>query len=235
MQPRDPVRSVTSRRSALGALATVAAGSTVGCLEAIPFVGDEPLTFSASPSRVPDAVLEETGYEEYNQTTMEVERTFEAAGQSQRVVVTNQLAEYDKAVDFGALGILGSGRYQAAIVTALTTPQVDVLGQTFNPVADTSSADLAGMVQDRYDGISNVQQVGEETAPVAGGSTTVGEFEARADLIGAGATVDLTLHIAEAVEAGSDLVVAIGGYPSIAQSRERDDVLAMFAGIEHQG
>ena len=224
-----------SRRSALAAIGTVAAGSTAGCLDAIPFLGSDPITFSASPTTAPDIVLEESGYAEHERSTMEVERTFEAAGQTQRVVVTNQLVEYDKAIDFGALGLPVGGRYQAAVVTALTTPQVEVLGRTFNPVADMSSADVAAMVQDRYEGMGDLRQVGSEDVPVAGTTTTVGEFETRAELVGPGVGVDLTLHISEAVEAGSDLVVAIGGYPTVARRRERSDVFTMFAGVEHQG
>ena len=171
----------------------------------------------------------------YTADTRPRERTVEAAGQTQQVVVTNQVVEYGKGVDFGPLDLPITGRVQAAIVTALTTPQVDVLGRTFNPVADMSAADLAAMVQSRYEGLDDVEQVGEETATVAGSPTTVGEFETRAQLVGPGVGVDLTLHISEAVAVGSDLVVGVGGYPSLARRRERGGVGSMFEGIEHQG
>jgi hypothetical protein len=224
-----------SRRRALAGLGTAALGSTAGCLDAVPFLGSEALRFEASVSTVPAAVLEETGYEEQTRRDMVVERTVEAAGQTQDVVVTNRLVEYDRSVDFGLLDVASSGRFRAALVTALTTPQVDVLGQTFNPVAEMDSAELAGMVQDSYQGMEDIQRVGETTAPVAGGSTTVGEFEAQADFTGAGVTVRLTLLIAEAVEAGEDLVVAVGAYPTAMADRQREEVFTMFDGIEHQG
>jgi len=216
-------------------MTAAAAAGTVGCLDAVPFLGSDPMAFSAAPSTVPAAVREAAGYEETNRSELEIERTVEAAGQTQQVVVTNQLVEYGKGVDFGPLDLPIAGRVQAAIVTALTTPQVDVLGRTFNPVADMSAADLAAMVQSRYEGLDDVEQVGEETATVAGSPTTVGEFETRAQLVGPGVGVDLTLHISQAVAVGSDLVVAVGGYPSLARRRERDDVFSMFDGIEHQG
>jgi hypothetical protein len=223
------------RRQALAAFGTAALGSTAGCLDGVPFLGDEPLQFEAVASTIPQSVLESTGYQETNRRDMTVERTFEAAGQSQDVVVTNRLVEYDKGLDIGAVNVPASGEFRAAIVTALTTPQVDVLGQTFNPVAEMDSAELAGLVQDSYQGIDNLQQTGERTAPVAGESTTVGTFEAEADLIEAGVTVELTLHVGEAVEAGDDLIVAVGGYPTLLADQERQPVFTMFETIEYQG
>lgn len=224
-----------SRRELLGTAGIALAGVTAGCLDAIPFVGDEPIEFVAGTSVVPESTLGDTGYEEQDRRDVVVERTYEVAGQTQDVVVTNRQVEYDKAIDLGEVG-LGSGeRLQAAVFTVLTTPQVDVLGETFNPVGDMESAELASMVQDRYEGVDDLQQVGERTATVAGESTTVGEFETQAELANGGLTVDLTLHIAEAVEAGEDLIVAIGGYPTLLGSQEESNVFAMMDTIEHQG
>lgn len=223
-----------TRREALGAMGVAIIGGSAGCLDTIPFVGDEPVEFEATPASVPDSTLQETGYEEQGTEEVVVERTFEAGGESQDVVVTNWQAEYDKSVDLGELG-LGDQEQRAAIFTALTTPQVDVLGRTFNPVADMDAAELAEMIQDRYEGIDDLQQVGEETAPVGGQSTTVGEFETEAELAAAGTTVDLTLHIAEAVESGDDLIVAVGGYPQALRDQELDNIFALMAAVEHGG
>jgi hypothetical protein len=224
-----------TRREALAASGVAIAGGTAGCLDAIPFVGDEPVEFEATPASVPDSTLDETGYEAQGTEEVVVERTFEAGGQSQDVVVTNWQAKYDKSVDLGALGLGGDQQQRAAIFTALTTPQVEVLGRTFNPVADMDAEELAEMIQERYEGIDDLQRVGEETAPVSGQSTTVGEFETEAELVAAGATVDLTLHIAEAVESGEDLIVAVGGYPQALRSQEHDHVFAMMAAVAHGG
>jgi hypothetical protein len=110
-----------------------------------------------------------------------------------------------------------------------------VLGQSFNPVAEMSSADLATRVQDRFENIQNMEQVGEETTQVAGSSTTVGEFEADAELAETGATINLTLHVAEAVEIGEDLLVAVGGYPTELASQERDNVFTLMDAVDHPG
>ncbi len=218
---------------AVGA-STVAAGLG-GCLDRIPFIGDEPIEFGASRATIPDSVLEETDYDEQSVDEHVIEEEVEAAGRTQQVVVTNWLAEYDKAVDLGELGIPTDQEQRAAICTVISSPQVNVLGRTFNPIGQMSAADLAEMVQDRYDGMDNLEQVGEADRTVAGETTTVAEFQGEADLTGSGQSVEVTIHIAEAVEAGEDLVLAIGGYPTELQDQEAEHTFSMFAGIEHQG
>lgn len=224
-----------TRRQALGATAGVLAGSTAGCLDAVPFLGDSPLEFEAAAASVPDVALEDTGYEEHRIRDVIIERTFEAGGQSQDVVVTNWQSEYDRAVDLADIGVGTEQRLQAAIFVVLSTPQVDVLGRAFNPVADMDSEELAEMVQERYEGIDELQQVGEDPASVGGESTTASEFETEAELAETGESVDLTLHITEAVESGDDLLVTIGGYPRDIQEQEKEHVFALMDAVEHDG
>ncbi len=224
---------MVSRRAVLGATGVVIAGSSAGCLQQLPFIGGEPIEFEATPASVPSGTLDATGYEEAGVDDVVIERTFEVGGQSQDVVVTNWQAEYDKAVNFGATGLPVDEEQRAAVFTALTTPQVEVLGREFNPVAEMSSAELASMIQDRYDGIGDLEQVGEREHSVAGESTTVGEFETEAELVEPGITLTLALHIAEAVEAGDDLLVAIGGYPRLLQADERDNIFTLMDAVEH--
>lgn len=224
-----------TRREALGATGVAIAGGSAGCLDWIPFVGDEPVEFDAATASVPDSTLQETGYDEHTIEEVVIERTFEAGGESQNVVVTNWQSEYDRAVDLGEAGLPIDQRHRAAIFTALTTPQVNVLGRTFNPVADMDTEELAEMVQERYEGIDDLQRVGEEAATVGGQSTTAGEFETEAELVAAGATIDLTLYITEAVEAGDDLIVTVGGYPRAVQNQEKEHVFTLMEAIEHDG
>ena len=224
-----------SRRSVLTIGMSALLAGTAGCVDRIPFLGDDPVEFAATPASVPQSVVDETGYQEHAVEEVVIQETFEAGGRTQDVVVTNWQAEYDKAVDFGGLGLPIDERLQAAVFTALTTPQVRVLGRTFNPVADMSSTDLAEMVQDRYAGLDRLEHVGEETVAIAGQSTEVGEFEGEADLIGADVSVSLTLHIAEAVESGDDLIIGVGGYPTPLQDQERPNVVALMEAIEHDG
>lgn len=221
------------RRTCLSAVAAIGATGLAGCIENIPFLGDGPISFAADPASVPEAVLEETGYEEHELEEVVIEETFEAGGQTQAVVVTNWQAEYDKSIDMGGLGVPIDEQVRAAVFTALSTPQVSVLGRTFNPIADMRSGELAEMVQDRYGGLENLEQVGEDTVTILGESTTVGEFEAEAELLDGGVAIDLTLHIAEAVESGDDLVVGVAGYPTDVREVERDNATTLLEAIEH--
>lgn len=218
---------------AVGA-STVLVG-TAGCLDRLPFIGDNPMEFESTLASVSPSVLNETGYDEHETDEVVIERTVEAGGQRQDIIVTNWQAEFDKAIDLTGLGLPIDERQRAAVFTALTTPRVSILNRTFNPVGNMSSAELAEMVQDRYDGMGPLEPVDEETATVAGESTPVGEFETEADLVGETVRMDLTLHIAEAVESGDDLIVGVGGYPTGSRSEERPNIFKLLEAIEHGG
>ena len=224
-----------TRREALGLSGVFLTAGTAGCLDRVPFIGDDPIEFEASAATVPEDVQASTEFEETGIEEQVIERTFEAGGQSQDVLVTNWHAEYEKTIDLDIGGLPSEDNVQAAVFTAISTPKVEVLNRTFNPVEDMDAEELAEMVQDQYDGIDDLEHVGEDTVTILGQSTTVGEFEGEAELVELGTTVDLTLHIAEAVESGDDLVVGIGGYPTEMQAQERDDVFTMMESIQHDG
>lgn len=210
---------------AVGAAAVGGLAATSGCLDAL--TGSEPTEISAEPATVPEAALDETGYAEYRVEPMEIERTFEMAGQSRTVVVRNQLAQYDKAVEFAGQ------RYRAAVFTVLSTPAVEFAGRTFNPVGGMSTADLARRMLGRYEGVTGVRQLDDGTAQVLGTETTVGVFEAETELT-EGVTVDTRIHVANAVRAGADFVVPVGAYPALL-SGEADAVRTLMGAVEHAG
>lgn len=224
-----------TRREALGLSGVLVTAGTAGCLDRIPFIGDDPIEFEASPASVPTDILDATGYEESGVEEVVIEETFEAGGQSQDVLVTNWHAEYEKSIDLDIGGLATMSNVQAGVFTAISTPKVEVLNRTFNPVAEMDTDELAEMVQDQYDGLDDLERIGEDTATILGQSTTVGEYEGQAELLEIGETVDLTLHIAQAVESGDDLILGIGGYPTDMQDQERDDVFTMMEAIQHDG
>ncbi len=158
---------------------------------------------------------------------MEITREFTVADQTREVVVTNQVAEYDKAAE-----ILGE-RIQASLFVALSTPAVEIAEQTFNPVGELSTRELARRMLSQYDGISNLQSDGEETVTVLGTDTTVGLFTADATVT-EGVTVEIRLHVSEAVRAGGDFVVTVGAYPT-RLSGQADDVRTMMRSVTHDG
>lgn len=127
------------RRTFLAGSAVALGAGTAGCGF---ILGDEPLEFEADQATVAESTAADAGYEFQGVNDQVLERTFEAADQSRSVTVTNRMAEYEKQVDLGPLG-----EHRAAIFTALSTPQVSILGKTFNPVANMSTADLAERIQ----------------------------------------------------------------------------------------
>lgn len=208
-----------SRRRYLAAAGSV--GLLAGCLD---LIRGETLEFSASPSRVNQEALDATGYELKSQSEMEIERTFEAAGQSRDVLVTNVVTEYNKSVDMGPFG-----EAEGALFTSLTTPQVDVLDREFNPVEDMSAEELAGMVQEQYDGIENLRNEGETEIRIQGEPTTQTKFRADADF--EGSPIETFLHVSEAVEMGDDFVVTVAAYPELTPGEE-ENVLGMMEAVE---
>lgn len=214
-----------SRRTFLRAAGAVGlAGASAGCIGVI--TGEEPAGFSAGVATVPSATLEGTGYESVGVEDVEVDRTFSVAGQERRVVVTNRLAQYDKAVELPT-----GDSYQGALFSVLTTPAVEVLGRTMNPVAELGSGELARRALSEFEGFGDLREDGTETATVLGSETEVGLFLTDAEIT-AGVTAEVRIHVAEAVRAGGDFVVAIGAYPTLL-SGEGDHVRTMMGDVEH--
>jgi hypothetical protein len=212
------------RRQFVVGVGTAVTASLGGCLGVI--TGSEPAEFEATPPAVDDSALSETGYESAGVEEIVVERQVEAGGQSREVVVTNYMAQYEKAVDLGPLG-----EQRAALFTALTTPQVDVLGQEFNPIADMSTRELAQRVQGQYEGIEDIQHQEDSDVTIHDQTTTQSTFTAQATL--SGQPVDIILHVSEAVELGEDLVVTVGAYPE-RLSGEEQNVLALMEAVRPQ-
>ena len=209
------------RRHVIAGIGTGAVGGLAGCLG---IFGDDLTRFEASPVSVSSDASEEAGYEHQQTEDILVEREFEAAGQSESVEVINYQVEYDKGVDMGPLG-----RQRGAVFITLSTPKVNVLEQEFNPVEDMPTSELVELVQDSYDGISNVSS--EETAGVTilEQETVQERFTAEADFDGT--SFDVYLHVSEAVEAGDDFVIAIGVYPQLVRMEEEDNVLALMESV----
>jgi len=213
-----PSRGMIDRRRVLAAAAAAVGGGLAGCL------GDEPVEFAAEPVGVAPAARESTGYGRAGVEEQKLRREVEAAGRSREVVVTNYRTEYDKAVDLGPAG----GR-RAALFTVLSTPQVELLGREFNPVAELSTEELVERVQEGYDGLGNVEHDDDAEVRILGQSAVRSRFTAEAEFDGV--AVDVVLHVTEAVEAGDDLVVTVGVYPRLLAG-EGEHVVALMRGVD---
>ncbi|MFB6092374.1 MAG: DUF6517 family protein [Haloquadratum sp.] len=211
-----------SNRRVGAVLAVVLLISTSGCVGVL--TGTEPLTFAAEPAAVADAAAEQAGYELNGTRAVEINRTFEVAGQERRVVVTNQVTTYTKSVDLGPLG-----EQRLGLFTVVSTPAVEIAGRTLNPIGSYSNRRLVELVQQRYSGLRDVRAVSAQNITVQGTETEVTKFAATATI--AGREIDVYVHVTKYRD-GEDFVLAIGVYPQKLPG-EGENVLAMMRAIEH--
>lgn len=183
-------------------------------------------TISASDVSVSEDARSDSGYTLDRDTTQQLDRSFSVANQTRTVTVVNHIAEYKRQV---SLGPVGSG--ELARFTVLATPQVRIAGRTFNPVGDMSNAELALMLQDKYQTVENVEPVGDRTETILGKETTVSKFSAEAETV-AGQSMDVYIHIAK-VQHGDDFVVAVAIHPQRLEGEE-EAVNRLLGGIRHE-
>jgi hypothetical protein len=193
--------------------------ATAGCS-----VLSGPVTFEANEATVGDGALRATDYEEISVEDVTVNRSFSAAGQSKQVTMTNWLAQYERQVDLEALG-----SQRAAVYVAFTTPQVDVLGRTFNPVSELSEKQLLQRFQSGYESVSVGEQTGTTQVTTLGQTVDLKTFEGQATI--QGQQVDVYLHVAN-FEHGGDVVVALAIHPQRIAG-EQSKVVRLTEGLEH--
>lgn len=208
------------RRTAV-AVAFAALIATSGCLG---ILGGDGVEVSASQATVSEDALQETGYEEVSVEESEVTREFSAAGQSRNVTVTNWVAMYERTVNVPVIG-----EQRAAVFGAFASPEVSVLGQSFNPIDDYSERDLAELAQQQYDGLSVGQTASTREMTVLNESTEVTKFEGTAEI--SGQSVDVYIHVTK-VKHDGDHVVAVAIYPQDLDG-EQERVDALLTGLEH--
>lgn len=208
------------RRTAV-AVALAALLATSGCLGVL---GGDDLSFSASQATVSEDALQETGYEEVRVNESVITREFSVAGQSRNVTVTNWVAMYERTVDVPVLG-----ERRAAVFGAFASPEVSVLGQSFNPIADYSERELANLAQQQYSGLSIGQTASTRNVTVLNETTEVTKFEGSAEI--GGQSVDVFVHVTK-VKHDGDHVVAVAIYPQNLNG-EQERVDALLTGLEH--
>lgn len=209
------------RRAATTALLALLLATT-GCLGAL--TGDAPVRATATAPAVDAAVLDTAGYELARNESLQENRTFTVAGQSRTADLTSHLAEYQRTVDLGP-----AGEHQAAVFTVLATPQVNVLGRTFNPVGEMSAVELVHTFQSQYEGLSVGGTVGTANATLLGRETEVTKLEGAAAI--GPVDVDVYVHVTRVRHEG-DYVLAFAVYPQFL-SDEEATVLALLSGVEH--
>ncbi|NEU56912.1 DUF6517 family protein [Halorussus sp. MSC15.2] len=209
-----------ARRVVAGVLVAVLVVSS-GCTGVL----SGPVTFSATEATVSDAALEETGYEHNSTEKMELSRTVSAAGQSKEVEVTNWISEYHKTV-----GLPGVGEQKAAVFVTFSSPQVEVLGKSLNPLDKYDNRQLAQQFTSQLRSVNNVRQVGAQNRTMLGKSTRVTKFEATVTTA-TGVEFDAYVHVTKVKHEG-DFVVALAVYPQKLPGQS-DAVSRLLRGVQH--
>ncbi|ADD07151.1 uncharacterized protein Nmag_3601 [Natrialba magadii ATCC 43099] len=221
------------RREFVAAGAVCGLGLMAGCLDdALADV----TSFSATPAVVADDALEETGYA--YQGTEEVVETRTVARQT--VEATNFASEYTRTI--GILStVLGDGPAEAdaGLFGVATTPQVGLLGEEFNPVAELSTAEIARRVESQFDEVTldNETVVDERTVESLGETVVLETFEGEASMYGAD-DIPVRADVSKFAHDG-DLIVVAGAYPDAAavelfqDEPEAERIDTLVAGLEH--
>lgn len=213
-----------TRRELLAGAGTGFAAGLAGCSGRLTGEG---AAFGAAEVSLSANVQESTDYSHYRTAQLPITREFQRFGFSRSVEVTNVVTEYDRAIELGVLGT----RIRAAVFATLSTPQVSILGRSFNPVAEMAGPEIVAMIQKHYDMIQDVREDGTFETAVNGRSTAVTRFTATARLLEAGLNVDVYLYVSEAAEFGEDFLVGIAVHP-VAFGEQRETVETLFAGVE---
>lgn len=220
-----------NRRLFVATVTAGAVGASAGCLsDVIDDVIDEETTFEASPVRVSTAAAEEAGYGYQGTTEQTEEREF--GGQS--VDLTSYRSEYTRSIALLLESV--EGETEAGVFSLISTPQIRVADEEFNPVGELTTEELAEQIQNRYEDLELGDNIGGRAIEPDGPNTMVSfdTYEATATLDG-GSELDVYVDIALPEHDFEYLVVA-AIYPAadgepLADERER--VNTMATGLEH--
>ncbi|WP_435347423.1 DUF6517 family protein [Haloarchaeobius sp. HRN-SO-5] len=198
-------------------VAGASVAATAGCLGIL----SGTTTFEAEKAFTDESVASSESYQQQEPTKQSAERTFSAAGQEKTVQVVNWVTEYYKTVDIPVLE-----DQRAAVFATVSTPQVNVLGKSFNPVGDATEVDIARRFQSQYSGFAVGDRVSRQDVSTLGTTASTSRFEGTATLNGR--QVDVYVFVTESIEHADDHVVALGVYP-----QEIDEEAAMLSMIEN--
>lgn len=208
------------RRRFLVGVGSASAVGLAGCLGTVGM--DE---HRASPAGVDPQVRQDTGYEQTNVEEMAINEEINVGGYTEEVTAVNYLTEHKKTVDLGPLGSQEAGMFMV-----LTTPQVSIAGQEFNPVAEMSAGQLVDLVTENYGEVGGVSHDEDGTVEILGTETTRSRFEARTQV--AGQPIDIYLHVSESVRTASDHLVTVGAYPKqLDAAGEGENMVALMEGV----
>ncbi|AHF99453.1 hypothetical protein HALLA_12330 [Halostagnicola larsenii XH-48] len=212
-----------NRRAFIATAGVGGAGLTAGCIGN--FLEDL-TTYEAIPAEVSNAALEATRYEHD-----ETDRwTDEESVATETVEVTSYANEYSRTID---LSILGLGEIEAGVFGAISTPQVDVAGESYNPVGEMEHDELLADLQDRYGelSIASDTEIDSRELEAVSQTVSVATFEGEATLED-DESVDVFVDISQP-DHGDDHLIFAGVYPQDIPD-EDDRIDTLIEGVEHE-
>lgn len=178
--------------------------------------------FVAQPALVAESALQGTSYDHYRTVEIEETHTVEAGAVSREIDVVNVRSEYDRQVDLGPLGEL-----RAAVFATLSTPKIEVLGRTFNPIEGMDNQEVADELQSRYERVSIGEEIDRRQLTVLGDSIDVSKFTGEATF--SGVSIDVFAHIGIA-ESDDGYVLLFAVYPRLLNGEE-ETVISLMRGV----
>lgn len=208
-----------NRRSLIAGAVAVGITSVAGCLGT--FGMDE---HEASPASVDASARQDTGYEQTGVTEDTIEQSVNLAIFSQDVSVTNYITEHEKSMTVGPLTMDGGGGF-----LVVSTPQASVLGQELNPVSDMSPKELIERIEGNYAGMDDVTHQEDKSVTILDQETTQSRFTAESSYNGS--SVEVSIHISEAVETDEDHLVTVGVYPNERRDEEESNIISLMESV----
>ncbi len=212
-----------SRRRVLGLVGSSSVLALSGCLDFV--TGQGAYEVESDPARVSPSTAGDTGYELQEVSEEVIEEQFEVAGQQRSVEATNYVATYERTVEFGPLG-----EAALAVFAVLSTPAVEIAGQTLNPVANYDNERLVRLLASNYE---SLEVRGEaETLTYAPFDT---EYEAtKFDAVAQfeGQEVEVFVQVGS-VRHEEDFLVPIAVYPQDRAEDEEPVVADLTESLDH--
>ncbi|RQG97751.1 DUF6517 family protein [Natrarchaeobius chitinivorans] len=210
-----------SRRSVLAAGATGTLALTAGCLDFV--TGDGPLEFAAERVTPSASALEETGYEEDDSTQEVIEETIDV-GVERDVRASLWVSTYTK-----SRTIEGVER-EANNFVAVSIPGMEVLGRSFNPLADMSNEELLEEFLGEANGdVEDIDHEESFTLDVLGSGREVDRFTGQTQE--AGEVIEVSLTLTSFLH-DDDLIVLLGTHPEVL-AEEAANVEVLMESAEH--
>jgi len=215
------------RRRALTLIGGVGLTGVAGC------VGDDGgIDATASAATIPKG--QRQGYEADGPEAIEINETIEVSGVSRDVSVSTWSVTYSAPADQTAMFLF-------------STPNVEALGVSVNPLARLSGADLIVRLLNEGLGragedmaVEGVEQETELTAAVLGEERTIPVFSATLDTGSSGSAsgiegeqngeVEIRLYLLS-ITHEEDVLLAVGFHPESVSAS--DDITSLMGSIEH--